>query len=500
MWYVCKPFSNELMTYTSHRTPRLRSRVRGRASTGLAGIACIGALVSGSLASPSRTLAHAPAEVLEFVSDKPDDVILSTNRGLIFGNPATGSWTLLCNEALDVSISRPYRTALLPSGRLLVGESIGIRYTDDRGCTVRGLESLAGLSTPDFAQDPTEPKRVFVTTAGTGQNTVRVSDDEGGTFRTLLTGSEDDYFANLLVVPSSPVQVYVSLIVLDPMGNYKYALVHSADAGVTWTRSEVVLEDSERDLTLLAANPANPLELLARATNVEPAAGERLMWSRDGGKTFSSPIKLSALRAAAFSSDGQVAYAGGKDGLWQARDEARTFVQVPATARVSALDVVGDKLLAGAYYKGIDAPEDGVGIASASNLEFAPFVNFNQVSQHATCPAPSMADKLCESLWRDWMVENPVLGSGPDAGAGAGTDAGTGVDASVAAPDAAGAAPDAGTRPGADSDASTSGPDESGGCSCNVGGRTSGQSAANGLGLSLLVLLAMRLFRRRQAR
>jgi hypothetical protein len=396
---------------------------------------CLSALLSTSAS------AHAPAEVIEVVSDAPNDVVISTNRGLIFGSLEAGGLRLLCNEALDVSTFRPYRTALLPSGRLLIGDSGGLRYSDDRGCAFRPVEPLMGLSTPDFAHDPTQPARIFVATAGPGQNAVRVSDDEGATFRTLLTGSEDDFFGSMLLVPTTPVQLYVSLIVLDAEGNYSYALARSVDAGVSWTRVPVVLEESERDLTLLAANPARPDELLARATNVEPAQGERLLWSRDGGKSFSSPVSLRVLRAGAFSPDGQLAYAGGVDGLWQARDAARTFVQVPATARVSALETVENRLLAGAYYRGLDAPEDGIGIAPIDEPTFARWMNFNDVAEPVSCPAPSLVDALCAPLWRDWMTENPV----PTPAADAGVDAGT--------PDLGTSARDAGVRQaGADQD------------------------------------------------
>jgi hypothetical protein len=401
--------------------------------------------------SVTRVHAHAPAEVLQIVSDKPDALILATNRGLIYGNLQTRAFSLLCNEALDVGTSAPYRTASLPSGKLLVGDSAGLRASDDRGCSFAAVPALAQLSVPDMVQDPREPKRIFVTTAGVGAGGLRVSDDEGATFKTLLSVPDDDFLGSLLLVPGAPAQLYTSAVVLHkdtPTYTYSYYVAHSSDEGQTWSKSEVALTDDERDVTLLAVNPVRPQELLARATGSEPILGERVLWSNDGGKTFSSPITLRALRTAAFSTDGKVAYVGGVDGLWSATDEARTFQQVPGTARLSTLRSQSDGLLAAGYYEGLDARQDGIGLRGPSDTGFSRWFDFVEVGEPFTCPAPSTVDARCRPLWRDWTIENPSLSAGTDADVAldAGAAASSLRDAGHATTGDALAARDAGTQ------------------------------------------------------
>lgn len=391
--------------------------------------------------------------MLQFVSNKPDAVVIATNRGLIFGDLQTRAFSLLCGAAFDVGTSSAYRTLLLPSGKLLIANSEGLRASVDRGCTFTAAGALTQLSVPSMVQDPATPRRVYVTTSGVGEGGVRVSDDEGETFTTLLEAPDDDFLGSLAIAPSDPLRLYTSAIVLHkdtPTFTYSYYVARSVDGGKTWTKAEVALTDDERDVTLLAVNPVRPDELLARATASEPALGERVLYSNDGGRTFSSPITLRSLHAAAFSADGKTAYLGGVDGLWQATDEARTFQQVADTARTSSLLGVSDGLLAAGYYKGIDARQDGVGFRGASDPGFSRWLDFVEVDEMVSCPAPSTAEARCRADWRDWQSENPPLVAASDAGASTGgmaADAGASLhDAGHTAALDAQVAPDAGAR------------------------------------------------------
>ena len=115
---------------------------------------CAAGLVS------ARAAAHAPVEVRQIISSAPANVILGTNRGLIFGDPTSRSWSLLCNEALGVSTTAPYHVVMLASGRLLLATTDGLRFSDDRGCSWQDLPALPGLSTPALVQHPSDPQRI----------------------------------------------------------------------------------------------------------------------------------------------------------------------------------------------------------------------------------------------------------------------------------------------------------------------------------------------------
>lgn len=382
---------------------------------------------SALLASPAA--AHAPPEVLQVISSAPDDVILATNRGFIFGSRTRDTWSLLCNEAFGVSTSSQYQSALLPSGRMLVGEHGGLRYSDDRGCTWERHPELGKLSTPALAQHPEARARIYLTVYGfdgsdmvPGQGGVRRSDDGGETFRTVYRAPEGEFLNSLLVSGGEPGHVYASVTTFGIAGT-EYLVLHSSDGAKTWQRHRIDADvKKEMDVTLLAINPSNPQEILARATGAEPVLGERLLWSSDGGRSFRAQGSWPVLRSAAFSADGKIAYVSYRDGLLRATGAARTFTKVGASARISSVVTDDQELMVSGYYAGEASPLDGLATAPVSDPEarFETYMNFSQVRTHARCPAPSTAEQDCESLWLDWSRELGIdqQGGAPDREAG----------------------------------------------------------------------------------
>lgn len=454
-------------------------------------------LFGGVLGASAIARAHAPAKVLQYVSIAPEDVVLVTNRGLIFGNVQSRDFKLLCNEAYDVSPSEDnVRFARLPSGRMLVASSNGLHQSDDKGCTWRPNAALAGLSVPSLAQHPRELDTLYVSTYSTDEpfaGTLRVSRDGGETFQ-ILYEPGNEYFRTVQVAPDGK-HVYATGQVLTAMPSHYVA--RSVDGGANWERSPITLEKDELDLSLLAVNPAQPEELLARASGAEPGLGERLLWSNDGGRTFSSLGKLPALAHATFASDGSVAYVGSVAGLQRisGSPSARTLDPVMSTARISQVRELEGKVYASGYYQGLEAAIEGVGVASASALTFERWLQFNEVDEQVQCSAA--VTTACRFLWDDWQRENPSAAAIADAGTGGvvvdagGMDAGT-----IAAPrvDASSATRTDASGPTAASDASDGG-DRDGG-----GGDDDGCSLAHGSGSSLpaLALLAVCAWLRRR--
>ncbi len=388
------------------------------------------------IARSESAFAHAPAAVAQFVSRDPSDVILATNRGLVLGALDTRKWSLLCNEALGVrgvGTSSSYHLVVLPSGRWLLASVDGMSFSDDRGCNWQELSALSDFSTPALVQHPNDPLQLYVATYAKGETGIRVSRDGGESFQILLPVPDGQYTSSLLVAPTDPVTIYLATVGLGDDKKLQFQVFGSSDGGSTWRHAVVPHMDGENELYLLAVNPAQPNELFARAAADEPGLGERLLWSQDGGQTFTSPLTLNTLQTAAFSPDGSVAYAGGVDGLWRADDATRAFMQVPMTARIACVEQSEDELLAAGYYNGLDAMRDGVGIWMGSAFER--WMDLDEVSDQADCPAPSTASDKCAQLWQDWQLENPnpawsdadagasSIGSAGDAGDAGGSDA-----------------------------------------------------------------------------
>src|SRR5688572_16244658 len=91
-------------------------------------------LVSSTLAAPA--LADPPPRVVRMVW-APDgrNVVLVTNRGLIFADEQTKRFRLMCHDALDLRVDDVPSIAFLGDGRLLAAGTAGLRVSADGGCS-----------------------------------------------------------------------------------------------------------------------------------------------------------------------------------------------------------------------------------------------------------------------------------------------------------------------------------------------------------------------------
>jgi hypothetical protein len=153
----------------------------------------LGSLI-GSLMLPSLAAAHGfPPAVTQILMRAPNDVVLATSRGLVFGDPASKRWSLLCGGAFGAPDETPYRVVALPSRALLVASLEGLSRTDDDGCTWQPHATLGEADASYLLQDPSRPARVYVSVFRGEHAGIQASDDGGLTFRRLYEAPPDEF-------------------------------------------------------------------------------------------------------------------------------------------------------------------------------------------------------------------------------------------------------------------------------------------------------------------
>lgn len=408
----------------------------------------LSALATSTPAGVAR--AH-DAPLIQRIVWRPEksDVMLQTNRGLVFGDPASKRWRLLCNEALHIPSSERPGLAYLPSGRIVVGTSSGVQRSDDDGCTWQS--TFPSLLVPALAQDPLQPARIYVATFPigmasdniSGDSALRVSDDGGESFSDLLLLPDNDFVNGLAVAPSEPKRVFASGGVYRPAGREFY-IARSDDAGATWQRFSVELEADDFDLRVLAVSPVDPDVVLAKIAPGEPLnTPERVLISRNGGETFTQVASVLTLRDAAFSADGATVWLAGKDGLLRSHDGGNSFAPAGAAVELSCAIEHDGVLHACGHYDGLmtDGTRNGVGRSSDQGDSYEPWMTFQDVQEQVTCDASSPTTATCARPWADWQYEVANMFSPASLTRDGGTplpmpDASTTVDAGSTTPDA----------------------------------------------------------------
>jgi hypothetical protein len=373
-------------------------------------------VLAAAASSADIAAAHSPPEIARIVWKSERELVLVTNRGLMFGSalgptapgPEHAEFRLLCNEALRINTSEVPQIAFRADGALLAATSNGLFVTRDEGCSWTPLAPLVDMFVPALVQLPGAPNTLIAATFGPGQSALRITRDGGESWSVLSSLSDRDYTRSLLVGPGDPALLYATGTAFDDPPNPRETqyIARSNDGGKSWQRQAVALPEGELALLLLAVNPARGDELLVRAMSASPGfVSERLLHSVDGGRSFRTAHTLLSFAAATFAPDGSAAWIASREGIFRTGVERDAFVRVGVADRITCIEFRDDKLWACGHYTGVDPERDGVGNAAPASALFDPFLDFREVAKPVACPSGTALAGICNAPWRDFHDE-----------------------------------------------------------------------------------------------
>ena len=405
--------------------------------------------------------------------------VVLTNRGLIFptGSEPEAPFALRCNEAYRVTTGALPNLVLDPEGALVLQTTRGVSITSDRGCGFASASGLPDLPLGGFAQDPTSPNKLLVTTQDyETESRTFASEDYGHTWTPRATNAPTSVY-DKLVMGDDGRRVYAAGARYDRVTR---ALIptwaSSRDAGRSFRDQDVPAARIP-----LGVHPRAPDTVFARETSSMGISEvrDKLVRSTDGGESFTTVLDpKSVLSSFAASPDGRHIWVGSETaGLYASSDGGESFT------RLAADDILSVRCLH--YRQGVlwvcanrHPNTHGVWSSADDGATWTEALTFSRVTSQVSCP--SVAKNVCATPWLDWERELLSEPKAVDAGAGSGPAI---VIHDEGEPDA-----DAGAKPQRDGevdDAPEAAPADAGGC--GVGEADDGFEIALGLlGLGLL--------------
>ena len=388
-------------------------------------------------------------------ADRPQQIVLSTNFGLVISDDGGATWQWTC-ERPETSMASAYALGAPPGDRLYSRSlDVGLAVSDDDSCSWhRAGGALAAAIATDYFPDPTSAAHVLATVGGvaldggTGAAALYESTDGGDSFAAapLYTAPAGAELLGVEIARSDPRVIYLTMATPGPHPT----LARSADAGAHWATVDLEPSIGARIARIIAVDPADANVIYLRVTG--PGA-ELLAVSRDGGLTFATPLTLAggALSAFARLASGTVLVAGlvaGDGGTttgvaWRSSDGGVTFADwtLAPMPRLRALaERAGTLYLAGSNYS------DGWALASSTDegRTIQPIARYDQVSAVKACVAAACQDSCDEQAGRKiWAPEvcNPAAADGgTDAGPPPKPSSGCGCSAAAGGASGAGAA------------------------------------------------------------
>ncbi|HEY8432557.1 MAG TPA: hypothetical protein VIL20_29505 [Sandaracinaceae bacterium] len=431
------------------------------------------------LLAPLAARAHGRPPRVERIAFDPNDpqrIVLSATIGLIVSDDGGENWTWVCAAAFGADPTQEDQdVVVMEDGSVVVATFDGVAHGEPDLCRFSFPPGPGrDVFVVDLARHPTDPATVLgLSSSGVVDDRVIRSEDSGRTWTTVGAPIPDLLTERIALAPGDPSRIYVSGAIPHPTQRRAFVL-RSSDGGETFEQTEIELQEDERLPRIVGVDPTNPDRLFVRIArgDVDPRP-ERLLYSDDGGATFTSIFELPAMRGFAISDDGRTVWAGSAaagHGVWIARDGTTAFEQV------NDLDVRCLAVHEGALYLCVDQLTEGfaLGRSEDDGANVVELLRFQDAQELPECARCTSTDVVCPAWVPDLRADLATYFAGMDGGVtGLPRDAGVPAECR---PDA-GPEPDGGMGPPA------------GGCACGLAPR----GAPSGLpALALLLGFALR--------
>ncbi len=449
------------------RAPQLKRGGRDR-RTGVAarvfwvrlvGLAALGALTgfAPALDGQARADGAVPGSLgILLPTDKPREILLSTNFGLIISDDGGSTWLWTC-EQLATSKANAYALGPPPTAAGGPGDrfyalsplsEVGLAFSDDGTCSWQSAGGmLVGEVVTDFFVDPSNPGRVLAAASAINDAgdvepaSLYQSLDGGTTFDStpLFVAPANAPIVGIEIARSDPNVIYLAYYLTLTVGRDP-VLVRSSDGGKNWTTLDVQAALGPNMVRIFAVDPADPDLVYLR---VIASGSEIVAVTQDGGMTFAQPLTIPNGAATAFArlASGTVLVGarlnfagdgGGASGAgYRSTDGGKSFVPwilnpqphiVGLAERVSGQQAT--LYLSGENYV------DGWAIASSTDegVTVTPVMSYDQVRGIKACAQQSCANTCnyeeMQAVWTPDVCTGALLDAGtvtpppPPAGSG----------------------------------------------------------------------------------
>jgi len=345
-------------------------------------------------------------------ADRPHEILLATNFGLITSTDDGRSWTWSCEQ--DPNGRRNlYQLGAPPSRRLFARDSSGLVFTDDRGCHwTAATGELGGGVISDAFPDPTEAARVLAIAAprGAGGGPYRLleSSDGGVTFPTVrYTAAAGDTLSGVEIAREDPATIY--LIILKG-AELAPALAHSTDRGATWQEHDLSAPLGTGSVLLIAVDRDDSRRVFLQVNG--PTANV-LAVVDDAGAVVATPLRLESGFMSGFlqTAGGAILVSGlvGAEAvLYRSRDAARSFEPLSAPPTLWGLAERGGTIFGAAR---IGSPF-AITTSTDEGTTWQPFMRYEDVGSIAGCVQDVCEDacltQAAVKLWPARMCAPPV--------------------------------------------------------------------------------------------
>jgi len=329
--------------------------------------AAAGVLAAAVIAGAVPALAHAngafpDAQSILTPVDRPGQIMLVTNFGVIMSTNAGATWLWSC-ETEGNAFGMLYQLSPLPSMRLYTVADQGLAFSDDATCTwTTAAGALVGQSVTDAYVDPVAADHVLAIGVASTIYSVYESRVGGMSFApALFTAPASHTINSVEIARSDAMTIYLAMTspTTAPL------LARSHDGGAHFDVKNLEPSLGKGLLRIIAIDPADPERVLLRFNG---ANEQSIALTTDGGTTATTPLVVNGnftsfvrLPSGTLLVGGMVDFAV-VPGLYRSRDRGASFVRLPTPPSIRALSQRD-----GVVYAATDNFSDGYALGTSAD-------------------------------------------------------------------------------------------------------------------------------------
>jgi len=415
-----------------------------RCRVALAGVALAVTVAAGGQARADGAFPDAQTVLLPI--DRPHQIIVSTNFGLVFSEDDGAHWQYSC-EMQATTNGRLYALGAVPDDRIFTLSDFGVATSSDMGCSWRlGAGPFEGGLVLDYFADPTDANHVVAVAEPPGLSgllpaQVFESRDGGLSYPTVLhPGVAAGGIAGVEIARSDPRTIYVALYETSSADTLTHPrLARSGDGGGSWQTIDLepMLGASRVTIAAVDPNDADRLYLRVSGTGTDGRSVDSIAVSTDGGQTFTKPVNLGGGKLMTFiaGANGTVLTTGLLGATvvgYRSLDAGATFASWSPGLHPRGFGERGTTL-----FMAVDQSMDGFALASSEDDgdNWTRRMDFGQVEAIRSCTQQACVDdcwqKVTIELWQPPVCGQAVVEPGADGGTRPGGGGGGGCSAAA---------------------------------------------------------------------
>ena len=383
-----------------------------------------------ALAAPAAAHANGAfpdSQTILTPEDRPQEILLVTNFGLITSADNGKTWLWSCEQDSN-ALGDFYQLTPAPKNRLFTVANQNLAYSDNTSCGWQMAGgAVVGQSITDAFLDPVGGTRVLAIAVANQVYSLYPSTDTGMTFApAIYQTSTGVTMAGVEIARSDANVVYVAL--RAPDGSPQ--LARSSDGGAHFTVNDLSAALGPGLLRIIAVDPQDANRVLLRFLG---ANDQSIVLTVDGGVSATKPVTVNGnFNAYTRLPSGTILVAGVVQystvpGLFRSRDGGASFEMIPNPPGIRALSQRGALVYAAADNFG-----DGYAIGTSTDegttwqalMTYADVTAINPCLK-ATCQDVCAAE-VGLSLWTaDVCAADPPGSTGTAGTGGGGTGGGS---------------------------------------------------------------------------